>query len=272
MKKDKEIYLMIILIITSFSISSFASTGESNQVVKSIAQKAQSKKVIITGSNRGLGLGWTKYYLKAGYFVMATCRKPEKATDLIELVEKYGDQLQIEQLDVTSETSFDALSKKLKSEGQIFDIAISNAAVAVGEQFGEWTLENFEFILRVNIIGTALFDQMIKPFLIKGSKLIQVSSGMGSIQYNVNPKGPLDAYAISKAGVNMLTKRISARFEEEGIIVVAINPGWVKTEMGGKDAPETVEFSIQKMASTVENLTMENSGGFYNKDGEVLKW
>lgn len=272
MKNFKVLYFMVVFTIAAFSITSYASPSISNTSNKNFTQNSQSKRVIITGSNRGLGLGWTKHYLSTGNFVMATCRNPEKATDLIKLAEKYGDQLQIEKLDVSSESSFEALSKKLKANGQTFDIAISNAAVAVEQQFGEWTAANFEFIFKVNIIGTALFDQMIKPFLQNGSKLIQISSGMGSVKFNVNPKGPLDAYAISKAGINMLTNRLATRFREEGIIVAAINPGWVKTEMGGVGATDTVEDAIKLMATTVDGLTLEQSGGFFSPDGKAYPW
>ncbi len=253
--------LVLILCVGSFDVYSNQNVSPSG---------ANDKAAIITGSNRGQGLGWVKYFLKEGYTVVATAREPEAAKELKELKQQYKDQLLIEKLDVTSEEDMAALGAKLKKGNIKFDIAVSNAGVTVHEDFGEWTSKSFEINYKVNTMGAAFFAQMVAPYLKDGAKLVQLSSGAGSIASQKNSSS-LDPYSISKAGLNMLTKKLAIRLADRQIIVVSISPGGVNTDMNPEGKLSVTE-AIDIMAKTISKLTIENSGTFINNYGKVMPW
>lgn len=240
--------------------------------ISTFFQNTNSNTVLVTGANRGIGLGFVKHYLKSGFSVVATCRQPKIAEALISLSIKYPNQLLIEELDISKEKSILQFAKRLDNLNLKLYIVISNAGVSIEEDFGQWTYNTFESVLLVNTIGAALFAQAVTPFLIDKAKLVQISSGIGSLKLNINPDGALDAYAVSKASLNMLTVRLASKLLKRKIIVISINPGWVKTDMGGQEAPNTIDDVIPNITLTIENLTLDNSGTFISDEGELIPW
>ena len=237
-----------------------------DEFVKDVA----GQTVIITGSNRGIGLGWVKHYLNAGDSVIATCRTPEEATDLIALKEEYGNKLLIVQLELANEEDFKRLGDALAEHNVCLDIAINNAGSGSGKPFGEWDSESFAITFEVHTIGSALFAQMVTPLLKDGAKMVLTSSGVGSIT-RANRQNEMDAYAIAKAGVNMLARRLSVRLADRNIVVVAVTPGSVLTGMN-PNGTISVEESVGLMSSTLDKLTIEDSGGFFHNNGTVVPW
>ena len=237
-----------------------------DEFVKDVA----GQTVIVTGSNRGIGLGWVKHYLNAGDSVIATCRTPEEATDLIALKEEYGNKLLVVQLELANEEDFKRLGDALAGHNVCIDIAINNAGSGSGKPFGEWDSESFAITFEVHTIGSALFAQMVTPLLKDGAKMVLTSSGVGSIT-RANRQNEMDAYAIAKAGVNMLARRLSVRLADRNIVVVAVTPGSVLTGMN-PNGTISVEESVGLMSSTLEKLTMEDSGGFFHNNGTVVPW
>ena len=237
-----------------------------DEFVKDVA----GQTVIVTGSNRGIGLGWVKHYLNAGDSVIATCRTPEEATDLIALKEEYGNKLLVVQLELANEEDFKRLGDALAGHNVCIDIAINNAGSGSGKPFGEWDAESFAITFEVHTIGSALFAQMVTPLLKDGAKMALTSSGVGSIT-RANRQNEMDAYAIAKAGVNMLARRLSVRLADRNIVVVAVTPGSVLTGMN-PNGTISVEESVGLMSSTLDKLTMEDSGGFFHNNGTVVPW
>ncbi|WP_298486964.1 SDR family NAD(P)-dependent oxidoreductase [uncultured Maribacter sp.] len=268
MHQNLKVSVASMVIILCFS--SFGTLKEFKSEPLNTKLNMDKKTAIVTGSNRGMGLGWVKHFLKEGYIVIATARKPEKASDLLALKKEYKKQLIVQKLDVTSEEDMAALSDKLKSEKIKIDIAISNAGVTVEEDFGNWTAKGIQINFNVNTMGAALFAQAISPYLNEGAKLIQLSSGHGSIS-GQKKITPIDAYGISKAGVNMLTKKLSIRWADRKIIVVSITPGGVKTDMN-QYGKLSVSEAIPIMYQTIGNLTIENSGTFITNKGKAMSW
>lgn len=270
--QSQKKYLAIIFSVLSFF--SFAKTNRNNSNLEN-EEKHHKKVVIITGSNRGMGLGWTKHFLNEGYMVIATARNTEKASELISLKKQYKKKLRIEKLDVTSEEDMAALSNTLKTNKIKIDLAISNAGVTMLEEFGSWTAKGFGLNYRVNTLGAALFAQAIAPYLKDGAKLIQLSSGAGSITWQkastLERTKDLDGYRVSKAGLNMLTKVLSIRLAERKIIVISMQPGGVLTQMN-PDGKLTVEEAVGYMSETIAKLTFENSGTFINYKGKKMAW
>lgn len=228
--------------------------------------------VLITGANRGIGLGLAQHYLKIGCAVVATARAPE-ITEVFKTLEvEYGDRFIPVALEVTLEESIDEMVEALKERDVQLDLVINNAGISVEERFGEWTADHFDNHFHVNAAGPALVAQAVVPFMKAGSKLINVSSGMGSLDLNINPENGLDAYAMSKAALNMLTVRLAMKLKSNGVIVATINPGWVQTEMGGPEAPMSIDEAVRALVATIDLLKLEQTGGFYEYNGDELPW
>ena len=238
--------------------------------IDEFVENVAGQTVIVTGSNRGIGLGWVKHYLNAGDSVIATCRTPEEATDLIALKEEYGNKLLIVQLELANEEDFKRLGDALAEHNVCLDIAINNAGSGSGKPFGEWDSESFAITFEVHTIGSALFAQMVTPLLKDGAKMVLTSSGVGSIT-RANRQNEMDAYAIAKAGVNMLARRLSVRLADRNIMVVAVTPGSVLTGMN-PNGTISVEESVGLMSRTLDKLTIEDSGGFFQNNGTVVPW
>lgn len=231
---------------------------------------AQAETLFVTGANRGLGLGWVQHFAAAGDSVIATCRKPTEAKELAELAAKYDGLVRVEQLDVVDEDSISALGKKLTEEGIKIDLAVNNAGVTDVEPFGAWTKASFEFNIGVNTIGPALVSQMLAPHLNNGAILVNITSGAGSTQWQNKPND-YDAYGVSKAGLNHLTKRLSVKLRDRNVIVVAIHPGGVITDMN-PNGKLTAEESVDLMTKALAGLTREDSGSYINYKGQEMAW
>jgi NAD(P)-dependent dehydrogenase (short-subunit alcohol dehydrogenase family) len=226
--------------------------------------------VLITGANRGLGLGFTEHYLNRGCRVFATARNPAACYEFATLRAEFGDRLSTLPLELTSESSIEGAASDL--DGVELEIVINNAGTCPAEPFGEWTAGTFEEVLASNAIGPALLAQALVPRMRPGSKLVNISSGLGSCGLNINPETGLDAYAASKTALNMITARLASKLELQGIVVVACDPGWVKTRMGGSEAELTVEESVGAITAMIEKLSMDHSGRFLSRLGEEIPW
>lgn len=269
MKKIKMFQAALIAVSLIFTVSK-AQAQATDSDYAAFVKNVDSYCAIVTGSNRGQGLGWAKHFLEEGSSVIATCRKPADASELNALVKKYGSKILIEQLDVTNEDHQRNLGEQLTKHGVKIDMAISNAGVTVIEEFGQWTKKGFEFNIGVNTIGCALFAQAISPSLKNGAKLIHLSSGAGTTggQKRINS---LDAYGVSKAGLNHLTKRLALKLADREIIVISVTPGGVLTDMNpaGK---LSVEKAVSIMSATFDGLTIEDTGTFITNTGKPMSW
>lgn len=222
--------------------------------------------ILITGANRGIGLELARQYAADGDSVLACCRNPDGATDL-----KSIKDLEILPLDVTDDASVKALAAKLK--GRAIDVLINNAGINLEPQsFEDLDTDKWEETFRVNAIGPFRVIQALIENVKAGTdkKLITISSKMGSVG-NVYYGGAI-AYSSSKSAANMVTKIMANRFRDDGIIAVPMHPEWVRTDMGGPGARISPEESASGLRKVIAGLTMENSGHFYQYDGEELEW
>lgn len=228
------------------------------------------KNVLITGANRGLGLGFTRHYLARGDRVFATARHPGDCAELNELAAQFPDTLKTFELELTSEASISAAAASI---GNVeLDLLINNAGALPDEPFGSWTAEAFATAFSVNATGPALVAQAVAPNMKRGSKLVNISSGLGSCGRAIEPGTGLDAYAASKSALNMITARLAAKLEPLGVIVAACDPGWVRTRMGGPNADLSVDESIGAITATIDGLTSVDSGRFISRNGEDVPW
>lgn len=228
------------------------------------------KTALITGANRGIGQGLAKAYLEAGWTVVGAAREPDRSDVFASWCEKSGERFVPVALDVADPASISAMAARLESRK--LGLVINNAGISVEEAFGEWTVDHLEHHFLVNATGPALVAQAVVPLMNEGSKLINITSGMASLELNINPQNGLDAYAMSKAALNMMTCRLADKLKSRGITVAAVSPGWVQTEMGGAEAPVTVDQAVQLLTATIDSLGPEHSGGFYAEDGGTMPW
>ncbi|MGY0218034.1 SDR family oxidoreductase [Endozoicomonadaceae bacterium StTr2] len=224
--------------------------------------------VLITGANRGIGLELTRQFLKAGDQVFACCRSPEQATELSAIADK---NLTLLKLDVTSETDLKTIQKQLLNTP--LDIVINNAGVVgPGQELGEMTYADWQRVMQTNVAGPAMLTQALLDNLRAGheKKLMYLSSGLASIATNTS--GGQLVYRASKAAVNSLVKSLSIELADEQFTVTALDPGWVKTDMGGPNATTTAEDSARGLISRIRELTPSESGCFVNYRGESREW
>ena len=223
--------------------------------------------IIITGANRGLGLEFARSYAADGWRVHACCRYPDKAKELSEI----AGEVVVHKLDVTDGLRAASLARELADER--IDILINNAGVFhAGNDIGRIDYDEWVEELKINTIAPArLAERFVKQIAASEHKLIvNITSGMGSIA-NTTSGGSI-VYRSSKAGLNMVTKCLSLEFAKHGITVVAISPGWVRTDMGGANGELSPAESIARMRQVIDRLTPADSGRFFNQNGEERPW
>ena len=226
---------------------------------------------VITGCNRGIGLALTSALVKQGHFVIGTCRNHEGARDLWELESLYKEQLAVCEMDVTEEEGVEKLKSFVVQKANGVDVLINNAGVGgAPSSFLETSFENIMKVMEVNLMGPINVTRALLSEVKKSSnpKVVNISSKMGSIADNSS--GGSYAYRMSKAALNMFNKGFAV--ENPQIISVVVHPGWVKTDMGGPNAPTGVYQSAEGIIEVIKKLHSSNSGGFYDFQGNSIPW
>ena len=227
--------------------------------------------VLITGANRGIGLGFAQAYAEMGSSVLATCRNPSQAEALQKLANQFSN-LSIHCLDLASDRSISQLVANLEENGEYIDILISNAGVLENEAFGSWTRRRFTDTFDTNVIGPAILVQALDDLLTDNAKVIQLSSGLGSLEWGGDGMSDGDSYSMSKAALNMLTVRLARSLRSTNRLAISISPGWVSTDMGGSGADLSVKESVSKMMVAIQSLTPADSGRFIDNRGNSIPW
>lgn len=230
--------------------------------------------VLITGANRGLGLEFARQYLADGDSVFAACRSPEQAAELRQLKASSQGRLEIIGLDVTSEASIATAALSLQTLANSLDILINNAGIAEWAGLSAVSTDIFQKVFRTNVAAPVLVTRAMLPLLKRGKspKVINISSRLGSIAWR-DPGSTSDyAYSTSKAALNMVTKQLAHDLREDGIVVVAQSPGWVRTDMGGAEAPLSPTQSVSSMRALIARYSHGDSGRFVDYDGKVLPY
>ena len=236
-----------------------------------------SPTVLITGSNRGIGLALTKRYAQEGWNVIATARNPTRAQELQELRKKHP-ALAIEQLDVTDHEGIEALATQYA--GQKVDVLINNAAILgdlPSQTVGGLDYGLFEQVMAVNVYGPLKVAEAFADH-VEGSeqkKIVSVTSGLGSIAF-AQRMGGFYYYRMSKAALNMGMQGLRADLGKRGIIVSLVSPGMVDTQMlrdsGYRGKSLTTSESANGLYEIIAALTPDDEGKPINVDGTVLPW
>ena len=221
--------------------------------------------ILISGAGRGLGLELARQYAEDGWRVIGTVRDAAARKRL----EKLGAQAHI--VDVTRLEHVETLAKQLNDEA--LDVLFCSAGIIGkrGMALGKFDYASWDEVLRVNLLGAAaLAEALLDNVTASERKLIaMMSSRLGSI---AEGSGMTLPYATSKAALNMLVKGLAATLADRRMIVVALSPGWVRTDMGGTGAPLAPETSVAGLRKVIDGLTPAESGKFFSHDGSTIPW
>lgn len=215
--------------------------------------------IVITGANRGIGLQLTTQYSK-DHSVYALCRTPSA-----ELTQLDGVQI-IPNTDVCNTESIHAALGQCPN----IDILINNAGLLHRVSLDHWDIESMDKQWHVNALAPIMVARASLQKLTNGSKVIFITSRMGSI--NDNTSGSHYAYRMSKAALNMGATSFAIDVRDKGIHVGIIHPGWVQTDMTGHTGNSTAEAAATHIIDRISNITASNSGQFIHANGDTLPW
>jgi NAD(P)-dependent dehydrogenase (short-subunit alcohol dehydrogenase family) len=224
--------------------------------------------ILITGANRGLGLGMARHAAAKGYTVIGTARDPDQANELRAVTDH------VEQLDTGDAASIEALGDRLSD--QPIDILVNNAGIFPhpSDDIRELDTGALERVIRVNTFGPILTTRAFIEQLARSERRLNVSisSNLGSINDATTNGGGYLGYRVSKAALNMGNAVIAHQLKEKGITSVVIHPGWVQTDMGGPQAPLLPDESTGSIIETIDRLTAADNGRFIDYAGRPLQW
>lgn len=240
------------------------------------------KHVLVTGASRGLGLEFTRGLASRGAAVMATCRTPQRATELQSLAAMHY-RVRIAELDTSKPETTQTLARQVET----LDVLINNAGIATSnhpvDPITQSDVDELMTVLRTNVAGTIATTNAFLASLRsgQGKTIAMLSSDLGSIEGTFVAQsakveaGGVSSYRISKAGVNMAARIFAAELADDDFNVVALSPGWVATDMGSsgdRSAPLTPEQSITGCLDVLASLTAADNGKFLRYDGVELPW
>jgi NAD(P)-dependent dehydrogenase (short-subunit alcohol dehydrogenase family) len=238
---------------------------------RSASHGVPSAIALVTGAGRGIGLEVTKELAREGYDVLMGVRDPGRAPALA--------GTRVEQLDVASPESIAALARRLADRGERLEVLVNNAGVYRSPPRETW---------EVNVRGPLLLTRALAPLLLPGARVVMVSSGLGSLSgqpesvtrplrdpaltiddvLRLSDKAP-DGYGASKAALNALA-RLFAR-ELPAVRVNSVDPGWVRTDMGGPSAPRSVKQGAASVLWAARVPPDGPTGGWF-RDGKPIPW
>jgi len=228
------------------------------------------KRAFITGANRGIGLALTEALADHGLFVFAGARAPDQAQELSGLGERHPDRIRIVPLEVTSDVSVRHCAEAVQEGTGTLDLLVNNAAVFLEETdtpLADLDPDWFAQTVAVNVGGVARVTKALLPALraAGAARVVNISSGAGSIGDKTDAQ--FYCYGASKAALNHLTVGLAHELRSSGIMVVALSPGWVRTDMGGPGAELVPRESARAIAETILKLEPADSGRFLDRFG-----
>ena len=227
------------------------------------------KTALITGANRGIGLETCRQLAEKGFKVFQTARNVQAGEKVVDKLKSNGRDVQFIELDVSKEISIKKAAQNFSEFGIELNVLVNNAAILIDDvTIFNTNTELFIKSLATNSFGPANVINSFLGFMNKGSRIINVSSGAGSVS-NMSSYAPL--YSVSKAALNAITKQFASVLAGKKIAVNSVDPGWVRTDMGGPGAPR----SLSKGAETIVWLAAEapiNLTGKFLKDKREVEW
>jgi NAD(P)-dependent dehydrogenase (short-subunit alcohol dehydrogenase family) len=216
---------------------------------------------VVTGANRGIGLSLVKLLKERGHTVLGACRTASPA------LEKLGVEI-VEDVDVTDEEGVAKLVAAVRDRD--VDLLINNAGILLADHLEAPDFEGIMKQFAVNALGPLRVTAALRKNLKKGSKVGFITSRMGSI--DDNSSGGYYGYRTSKAALNMAAKSLAVDLKPAGVAVAILHPGMVKTDMVQGHGQVEPDDAARGLLSRLDELDLENTGGFWHANGQRLPW
>ncbi|MCP4447243.1 MAG: SDR family oxidoreductase [Myxococcales bacterium] len=216
---------------------------------------------VITGANRGIGLELSRALKAQGWSVIGACRKSSSELEALG-VEIVGD------VEVGSDEGATVLAKAL--EGRSVDLLINCAGILQSNSLDSLDFESMRAQFEINSLGPLRITSALLPNLHEGSKVALITSRMGSVSDNTS--GGQYGYRMSKCALNIAGASLAVDLRPKGIAVALLHPGFVRTEMTGGNGLIDATESAAGLLARIDELTIDNSGGFWHTNGEELGW
>jgi NAD(P)-dependent dehydrogenase (short-subunit alcohol dehydrogenase family) len=233
------------------------------------------KIAVVTGANRGLGLETSRELASQGIKVILTARDSSKGESAAKSLKEEGLDVVFHPLDITDTDSIQRLRNFIIKEFGKLDILINNAGILPDLHFPDSSIFNSKIetlrkAMECNVFGTFQVSQTLIPLMKAGNygRVVNVSSGMGQLS---EMNGGCPGYRISKTALNALTRIFADELKDTNILVNSVCPGWVKTDMGGAEAPRTLEEGADTIVWLATLPDGSKTGGFF-RDRQVINW
>lgn len=229
------------------------------------------KIALITGANRGIGYEMARQLGHKGFKVILTTRFTEKGEKAIDAILKEGIDASFVQMDVTDKISIREACKEVKAAFGRLDVLVNNAAVLSPEDNDllNMPVSMIYQTMHTNAVGPLMVVRAFHSIMPEGSRVIMMSSGGGSITGGISTWAPV--YCISKTTLNAITLQLSAALKGKGIVVNAVCPGWVRTDMGGKAAERPVSKGVETPVWLATEAPADLTGRFF-RDKKEIPW
>ena len=232
---------------------------------------AKNKIALITGANKGIGYEIARQLGEKGYHVLVGARKADAGKLAVASLQKAGASAEFVQIDVSDQASIQKAAKTVAAQFDHLDALVNNAAIM--EDKSNITEVADDLLLRTlktNTFGPLLVTQAFLPLLTKipGATVVNMSSGLGQLS---DMADTYPAYSISKTSLNAVTRQFAAALRDKGVTVNSVCPGWVKTDMGGANAPRTVQQGADTVTWLVTEAPRDLTGKFL-RDKAVIPW
>lgn len=231
------------------------------------------KIALVTGSNKGLGLETSRGLAKQGYTVIVTARDASKGKEAIKDLSSTGAKVAFHVLDVARQDHIEAIAKYVTSEYGRLDVLVNNAGIFLANDRAsafETSPEDVRKVFETNTMGALSLCQKLIPLMLKNKwgRVVNVSSGMGQLS---EMGSAYVAYRISKTALNAVTKVFASETQGKGVLVNSVCPGWVRTDMGGKEAHRSLEEGVCGILWAATLPDDGPTGGFF-RDGKPIPW
>ena len=229
------------------------------------------KTALVVGASRGIGLGLVKELAGRGWSVIGTRRSASSDKGLEAYAGESSGKVRLESVDIEDPASIDALAGRLK--GQRFDLVFVNAGISGSHSpMAATSREETAQVFMTNAVGPVHVAESFKDQVNDGGVIAVMTSGLGSVASDFFFGSGANLYSASKAALNKMTRAFAAALGDRKITVLAMSPGFVRTDMGGPNAWISVEESAKGVVDVVEAKAGTGQHGFYGHDGGTIPW
>ncbi len=223
---------------------------------------------LVVGASRAIGLALAEKLMRQGWKVVGTVRGQRRGP-LHDLADGSGGRLAVEQMDMNDQAQVSAVRQRL--DGTSLDLLFVNAAITNGDQeVGEVSTEVFLDVMMTNALSPMRVTEALGPLVAPSGTIAVMSSSQGSLTLNTN--GGHEVYRASKSALNQLMRSYAARHRDDPRTLLLINPGWVKTDLGGPGAHLTTDESVTGVVDTLERHAGEPGLQFLDHQNQVVPW